>query len=90
MVRGLQDREGSISVEPRTDPAAEAALKRRVDRQIRETLGNRLRSYEVRVEGSEVTITARTARFWQRRGVRNALESLPALTGYKATIRVDE
>jgi hypothetical protein len=77
-----------IKVEPRTDPAADAALKRRVELQVRESLAGRLRSYEVRVVGREVTIVARPARFWQKRATRNSLEALPALNGYKAVIEV--
>jgi hypothetical protein len=79
--RGGDDRE-SITVEPSTDPAAEAALKRRVERQIRESLGDRVRDVEVRVLGRDVTIRARANHFWQRRTVRRTLETLPGLSGY--------
>ncbi len=78
----------AVKVEPRTDPAADAALKRRVETQIGESLGGKLRSFEVRVVGRDVVILARPARFWQKRGVRNALDSLPSLIGYKARIEV--
>ena len=77
-----------VKVEPRTDPAADAALKRRVERQINETFGTRLRSYEVRVVGREVVIRARAARFWQRRAIKGGLEALPALSGYRAVIEM--
>jgi hypothetical protein len=77
-----------VTVEPKSDPAADAALKRRIEKQIRDELGTRLRSYEVRVVGREVTVVARPARFWQRRAVRGALEALPALSGYKSRIEV--
>jgi len=77
-----------VKIEPRNDPAADAALKRRVERQIRETVGPKLRSVEVRVVGGEVTIQGRASRFWQRRGVRHSLETLPALSGVKATVEV--
>jgi hypothetical protein len=66
------------------------APRRRIERQIREVLGSKLRSYDVRVVGREVTVHARSSRFWQRRAVRNALESLPALSGYRTSILVDE
>jgi hypothetical protein len=75
-----------ITVEPSTDPAAEAALKRRIERQIHESLGDRARDVEVRILGRDVTIRARATRFWQRRTVRRSLESLPGLSGYRATI----
>ena len=81
------DRAG-ISVEPRSDPAADAALQRRVEAQIRDSVGTRVRSYEVRVVGGEVAIVARPSRFWQRRSVKSALESLPALKGAKANVEV--
>ena len=77
-----------VKVEVKTDPAADAALKRRVERQIRDTLAARLGFYEVRVVGREVVIQARAARFWQKRGVRRELESLPALGGYKASVLI--
>lgn len=77
----------AITVEPRSDPAADAALKRRIERQIGETLGTRLQSYEVRVVDRDVTIRAR-ARFWQRRGARKSLETLPSLSGYHARIEM--
>jgi hypothetical protein len=65
-------------------------LKRKIERQIGDGLGTRLRSYEVRVVGREVTILARPARFWQRRSIRQSLESLPALSGYKARVEVTD
>jgi hypothetical protein len=80
--------DGAIKVEPRSDPAADAALKRRVETQVREALGPRLRSVEVRVVDRAIHIRAQAARFWQRRAVRRSIESLPALTGHKATIEV--
>jgi hypothetical protein len=88
--RGASGPRSGITVEPRSDPAADAAAKRRIERQIREVLGSKLRSYDVRVVGREVTVHARSSRFWQRRAVRNALESLPALSGYRTSILVDE
>jgi hypothetical protein len=78
----------AITAEPSTDPAAEAALKRRIERQVHEALGDRVRDVEVRVIGRDVTIRARSTRFWQRRGVRRALESLPGLAGYKPSIEL--
>lgn len=87
--RGAGESRSTITVEPRTDPA-DAALKRRIERQIQETLGDRVRSVEVRVIGRDLTIHAKTARFWQRRNVRRTLESLPGLSGYHATVEVDD
>jgi hypothetical protein len=80
--------DGFVKVEPRSDPATDAALKRRVEKQIRDNYGTRLRSFEVRVVGRQVVITARPARFWQRRALRTSLEQLPALQGYKAFVEV--
>lgn len=84
------DARDKITVEPKTDPAADAALKRKVERQIQQSLGTRVSSYEVRVVGREVSIRARASRFWQKRAMRHTLETLPALNGYKAIIDVGE
>ena len=84
-------REGAtIEVEPRSDPAADAALQRRVEAQVRQALGPRLRALEVHVVDRAITIRARPARFWQRRAVRRGIETLPALNGYKAIIDVED
>jgi hypothetical protein len=79
---------GSVIVEPRSDPASDAALKRRLERQIQETLGNRIRNAEVRVMGREVFIRAQTSRFWYHRNVKKSLESLPNLSGYHVQVEV--
>lgn len=88
--RNMAENRDRVRVEPRTDPATDAALKRRIERQVTESLGSRVRAYEVRVVGRDIVIRARPARFWQRRAIRSTLESLPALSGYKATILVDD
>ena len=80
----------SIKVEPSTDPAAEAALKRRIERQIRELLGDRVGDVEVRIVGRDITIRARAVRFWQRRAVRRTLETLPGLAGYRARVEMGD
>jgi hypothetical protein len=78
----------SVAVEPRTDPAADAALKRRIEKQAREAVGGKVGSIDVRVVGREVTILAHGARFWQKRAVRSTLEALPGLSGYKAVVEL--
>jgi hypothetical protein len=80
----------TITVEPSTDPAVEAALKRRIERQVRESLADRVREVEVRVVGRDVTIRAKATRFWQRRAVRRTLETLPGLAGYRPKIEILE
>ena len=77
-----------IRVEQRSDPAADAALKRRVERTIRESLGERVRSVDVLVVDREITIRARADRFWNRRAVRRQLENLPGLGGYRARVEL--
>jgi len=72
----------------RTDPASDAAAKRRIETQIRDALGDRLRSVEIRVTGRNVLIVAKPNRFWQKRAIRRTLEELPALDGYRARIDV--
>jgi hypothetical protein len=92
--RGPRTTRGADPDEPKarakSDPAADAELKRRIERQVREALGDRVRSVEVRVVGRNVAIRAEASRFWQRRGVRRTLESLPGLTGYRTTIDVGD
>lgn len=84
------DSDESVIIESKSDPAADAALKRRLERQIRQALGDRVRSVEVLVVDRRVVIQAKTARFWQRRAVRKSIEGLPDLVGYRSTIYVDE
>src|SRR5262245_5478866 len=60
----------SIQVEPRVDPAADEALRRRLEGEIRAAVGDRVRAVQVRVAGREVQVRARVNRFWQRRGVQ--------------------
>ena len=68
----------------------DAAVKRKIEKQIRETLGDRVRSVEVRVSGRNVLIVAEATRFWQKRTVRRSLETLPVLEGYRARIDLDD
>jgi len=74
----------------RPEPVTDALVKRKIERQIRDTLGDRVRSIEVRVSGRNVLIVAKASRFWQKRTVRRALETLPALAGYRARIELDD
>jgi hypothetical protein len=67
----------------------DAVLKRRIEQQIRATLGDKVQDVEVRVSGRNVLIAARPTRFWQKRGVYRSLESLPALAGFRARIDLD-
>lgn len=76
----------SVTAEPSTDPAAGAAVKRRVERQINDLLGDRVRDVEVRIVGRDATIRARANQFWQRRSVRRTLETLPVLAGYRTSV----
>ena len=79
-----------IRVEPRDDPAADAALKRRIEAQVRRAVGDKTRAIEVRVVDRRVYIRAQVARFWQKRAVRRTLETLPALAGYRTVVDVVE
>jgi hypothetical protein len=78
----------SITVEPRSDPAAEAAVKRRIEKQVEQTLGDRVRSVDVRVTGRSVVFRAQASRFWQRRAVRRSLETLPLPSGYRGRVEM--
>jgi hypothetical protein len=73
-----------------TEQLTDSELKRRIEGQIRESLGDRVRSVEVRVHGKNVLIAAQATRFWQKRAVRRSLETLPALAGYRARIDLDD
>lgn len=74
----------------KTDPATEAALKRKIERQARVAIGDRARAIEVRVVGQQVAIEARGVRFIQKRGVRKTLEGLPALSGLRSSVSVQD
>jgi hypothetical protein len=85
----VESRRGDDPLGTRSDPAAEAALKRRVEAQVRVALGRHLRSVDVRVVDREVRIRARIDHFWNRRAARRDLESLPALAGLRSQIEVE-
>jgi len=87
--RSAAESDSPIKVEPSTDPASDAANKRRIEHQIRRLYGDKLGSVEVRVVGRDVTIRGRATRFWQRRGLKRALESMSSLSGMRPTIEVD-
>lgn len=80
----------------RRDADAESGLdpdvvaRRRIERQIRATLGDRVRSVDVNVTGRNVEVYAQPSRFWLRRSVRRSIETLPALQGYRTRIEVVE
>ncbi len=78
----------SITVEPRSDPAAEAAIKRRIEKQVQQVVGDRARSVEIRVSGRTVLIRAQAARFWQRRNLRRSLETMPLPAGYRSKVEM--
>jgi hypothetical protein len=74
----------------REDPAAESALKRRIERQAREVVGNRARSVEVKLDGKQASVLVSGVKFLQKRAVRKQLEGLPALSGLRSTIEVGD
>lgn len=76
--------------EPRSDPAADAAAKRLLERRVAEVAGDKVRDVEVLVVDRRVVIRARVTRFWQRRAARRAIESLPELAGYRASVDLAE
>jgi hypothetical protein len=75
-------------VEPRPDATADAANRRKIESEIQDSLGDRLRSVEVRVSGRNVLIVAKASRFWQKRTLKRALETLPGLAGYRARVDI--
>ena len=69
---------------------AEARLKQRIEKQARDSIGDRVQSIDVKVVGKSATIHARGVRFYQKRGVRRAIENIPALSGLRSTVEVDD
>ncbi len=84
------ERDSAIRVEPRADPAADAALKRKLEAKVKDAVGDRAKNVEVRVIDRNIVIRAKVDRFWNRRNVRRTIETLPALTGYKARVEIDD
>ncbi len=80
----------ATAIDPRSDPAAESGLRRRIEAQARESVGDRAKDVEVRVVGKSALIQARGVKFYQKRGVRKSLEGLPAIAGMKTTIEVND
>jgi hypothetical protein len=85
-----KEKEKEKADEDRSEPQGDAAIKRKIEKQIRDTLGDRVRSVEVRVSGKNVLVVAQATRFWQKRLVRRSLETLPGLAGYRARIQLDD
>jgi hypothetical protein len=86
---GARDDQGgrdALSIESKGDPAVEAAVKRRVEKQVQEALGGRVKEVQVRVSGRSVSIRARPSRFWHRWGARRTLDALPMPSGYRAHV----
>jgi hypothetical protein len=70
------------------DPAVDTLLRRRIEAQIQSSLAGRVRDVSVRVSGKKVWVQARAVYFWQKRGVRRALETLPALAGLQSKVEL--
>lgn len=85
-IKGNRD---ALSVESTGDPAVEAAVKRRVERQVAEAVGNRVSDVKVRVSGRGVTIHARATRVWYRWWARRTLEALSMPAGYRGKVVLD-
>jgi hypothetical protein len=87
--KGSGERARSES-EAQTEPDTDASVQRKIEKQIREALGDRVRAVEVRVSGRNVLIVGQATRFWQKRMVRRTLETLPVLQGYRARIDLED
>ncbi len=85
----MGDDASDIRAEARSDPAADAALKRRIEKQAAAAVGDKVRNIDVRVVGRSVTIQAHGSRLLQRRAVKRSLEGLPGLSGYRAVVEVE-
>ncbi len=73
----------------RSDPAADTALRQKVESQADRALGRHLRELDVRVMDQKIIIRARADFFWNRRGIRKVLGTLSAIQGHQTTIEVD-
>lgn len=73
----------------RSDPAADTALRQKVEAQADRALGRHVRDLDVRVMDQKVVIRAKADFFWNKRGIRKTLGTLPAIRGHEATIEVD-
>ncbi len=80
----------TLSVESKGDPAVEAAVKRRVEKQVQDALGDRVKDVQVRVSGRSVSIRARPSRFWHRWGARRALDALAMPAGYRSHVELTD
>jgi hypothetical protein len=85
---GMGGSDSEVRAEARSDPAADAAIKRRVERQAREVVGDRARGLDVKVVGRSITIQAHGVKLLQRRAVRRSLETMPGLSGYRSTVEI--
>ncbi len=88
--RSVPIQDESIRVEPRNDPAADAALKRKLEAKVIAAVGDKAKNVEVRVVDRNVVVKAKVDHFWNRRSVRRTIETLPALSGYRAKVEVDD
>ncbi len=73
-----------------SETSSELVAKRRIEREIRDTLGDRVRYVDVRITGRNAVVTAQPSRFWLRRSVRHSLETLSSLEGYRARIEIKD
>ncbi len=78
----------SASAGSSLEAVGDATLKARIEKQAKTYVGDRARSIEVHVAQKTATVQARGVKFYQKRGVRKSLESLPALSGLRSTIEV--
>lgn len=81
-------RDNHDELETQPDPAVEAAVKRKIQRQVQQAVGDRAQNVEVRLDGKTVLIRAKANRFWQRWGVRRTLENLPMPAGYRPRVEM--
>lgn len=88
--RDIDRPKGGESPLSEAELGTDAVVQRRIEHQIRRTLGDKVQSVQMRVSGRNVLIVARASRLWKKRGVQRSLESLPALNGYRARVELDD
>ncbi|HEU5115838.1 MAG TPA: hypothetical protein VFT74_04105, partial [Isosphaeraceae bacterium] len=85
-VRAESRSEGS---KPLSDPSLDTALRQKVRAQADRAYGRHLRDLDVRVMDQKIVIRAKADFFWNRRGLRKGLATLPGVRGHETTIEVD-
>lgn len=73
-----------------SDGISEVRLRQRIEKQIREVVGDRGRTIEVHLTGRTASVQVSGVRFYQKRAVRRSIEAIPALVGIQTSINIQD